>query len=267
MKQSIYSVFIQLIFILLLAGISDAKTIKITNGNWPPFAAENLPHYGFASHIVETAFEQEQIQVQWEFIDNWQRALELAKEGTYDATPLWSYTSDRADFFSYSQVIAHEKTVFAYRRERPYNITQESDIQGLVIALTQSYDYGDLINSARQQKLFTPHMVPKDLIGLEMLFAKRVDLFPVDHSVGQYLLSKLGAHYVQEIVFGKYLLEDSPLYLLFSNKSAQRDFFLEKFNQGLTKIRKNGKLDEIYAKLKQGLYSTVKTNVKTKGSG
>ena len=36
----------------------SAKTIRLTNGEWQPYLSKDVPHHGFASHVVTEAFAQ-----------------------------------------------------------------------------------------------------------------------------------------------------------------------------------------------------------------
>ena len=47
------------LILMLGCGVAVAqtlKTIRLTNGEWQPYLSKDVPHYGFASHIVTEAF-------------------------------------------------------------------------------------------------------------------------------------------------------------------------------------------------------------------
>lgn len=41
--------------------------IRSTNGEWPPYLSENLPHYGLASHIISEAFAKKGLPLNMAF--------------------------------------------------------------------------------------------------------------------------------------------------------------------------------------------------------
>lgn len=74
-----------LLCILLLASASTAESVRLTNGEWPPYLGENLPHQGVASRIAAEAFALRGIEVQWEF-HPWARSLKMASQGERDGS-------------------------------------------------------------------------------------------------------------------------------------------------------------------------------------
>lgn len=77
---------------LLLASASAAESVRLTNGEWPPYLGERLPHHGVASRIVAEAFALEGIEVRWEF-HPWARSLKMAGQGERDGSAVWLYNA------------------------------------------------------------------------------------------------------------------------------------------------------------------------------
>jgi len=48
--------FALLLIALLCGSIQAADSVRLTNGEWPPYLGEHLPHHGVASRIVAEAF-------------------------------------------------------------------------------------------------------------------------------------------------------------------------------------------------------------------
>ncbi len=61
-------------FLILGCGVAAAqtsKTIRLTNG-WQPYLSKDVPHHGFASHIVTEAFALVGVEVEYGFFP-WKR--------------------------------------------------------------------------------------------------------------------------------------------------------------------------------------------------
>lgn len=66
---------------LFTSVVHGKDTIRITNGEWPPYLSKKLPHYGFASHLITEAFATVNVEVEYGFFP-WKRAFRNAQEGT-----------------------------------------------------------------------------------------------------------------------------------------------------------------------------------------
>ena len=109
-----------LILFFWLSGISGfafaQETIRITNGEWPPYLSEKLKHNGLASRIVREAFELEGIQVVYDFFP-WNRSLMLAQTGEWDGTAVWLRSPEREQEFYISDPVVQSTYVFFHLKK------------------------------------------------------------------------------------------------------------------------------------------------------
>ena len=54
------------------------ETIRITNGEWPPYMSKKLKHYGLASRITTEAFASQGVKVEYGFFP-WARSKLLVE--------------------------------------------------------------------------------------------------------------------------------------------------------------------------------------------
>lgn len=92
--KSIKQMLIVLFFLSISLNVYAQESIRLTNGEWPPYLSKDLKHYGVASRIVTEAFDLEGIKVEYGFFP-WERALELAKHGDWDGSLVWFHTPKR----------------------------------------------------------------------------------------------------------------------------------------------------------------------------
>ena len=83
---SIRLIGIALFLLGLFSSASAAETIRITNGEWPPFTSERLPDKGPLSRIVAEAFALEGISVEYGYFP-WRRAYDYTRERANGMAP------------------------------------------------------------------------------------------------------------------------------------------------------------------------------------
>ncbi len=66
---------VALLALLISVAHARAETLRITNGEWPPFTSQHLPHGGPLSRTVAEAFKQAGIKVEYGFFP-WKRSYE-----------------------------------------------------------------------------------------------------------------------------------------------------------------------------------------------
>ena len=114
-----------LFLILLPTSLVAQDKIRITNGEWPPYLSQKLPHYGYASHLVKEAFSAVGVEVEYGFFP-WRRSFEYARNGKdftdeeiWHGTIVWVYTEERAKEFLYTDVAITETEMLFYLKSSP----------------------------------------------------------------------------------------------------------------------------------------------------
>ena len=225
----------------LLSSFSHAQSICITNGEWLPYMGEDLPEYGPVSAIITKAFALEGIEVDWQFYP-WARAMLAAEQGQCDGTAVWSSNQERRKTFYFSEPVINNKTQFLYLANKPFDWQEMADIQGLRIGAVIGYDYGPAFQEAERKGAIKVIRLRTETIGVRMLLANRLDIFPIDSVVGKTLLQqKFNPEEQARLRFHtRTLLHTDPLYLLLTRKVDGNQQMLERFNRGLKKLHENG---------------------------
>ena len=97
---------------------ANAETLRITNGEWPPFTSRRLPHGGPLSQIVTEAFERVGITVEYGYFP-WKRAYEYARSGVWHGSVAWDKVPEHQRDFVMSDPIVHVDKVLFYRTSAP----------------------------------------------------------------------------------------------------------------------------------------------------
>lgn len=230
------------LLLLFLVSPLRAETIYLTNGEWPPYLGEQLPHYGAASRIVTEAFAEQGIQVVWSFYP-WSRALLLAERGKRDGAAIWLRSPEREARFHISDPVVESRYVLLHRADYPFEWSSMADLAKHRLGAAQDYFYGQDFTEAERSGLLQVKRLNSEEQGLRMLLAKRIDLFPIDEVVALAMLedrftpaqrSQLAAHARP--------LHSQPLHLLLSREIPANTERMRRFNLGLKVLRESGRI-------------------------
>jgi polar amino acid transport system substrate-binding protein len=243
-----------IIIITLFSTYTYAEKVKLTNGEWAPFTSEKLFGHGLASHIVTEAFAQEDIEVEWGFM-NWKRAFEWAKTGEWDGSIVWAKSPEREEYFIYSDPVIRTLNVFSYLKSKPFDWKEVEDLRGLIMGFTRGYNYGGYVTEAVDKNIVTTSYVDNDISNLQMLLAGRIDIFPIEMHVGRDLVNSKFADQAHLIAFHEKIATNSrPLYLIIPKKGNNPEKLRNRFNSGLKKITDSGRLKELNDDFDNGKY-------------
>lgn len=242
-----------LLFCLLCGGLLAADPVRLTNGEWPPYLGEQLPHQGVASRIVAEAFALEGVEVHWEF-HPWARSLRLAEQGKRSGTAVWLYSAERERQFFISDPVVESAYYLFHRKGRSFEWHNIEDLQGLRIVGTRGYDYGEAFQQAEAAGALQVSRVTSDEIAFRQLIAGRAELFPMDKVVGFAMLHQhFSAAERAQLSFHPKPLRSDPLHLLLSRKVAGNAELIERFNRGLAQLRESGKVAQYLLDVQQPL--------------
>lgn len=242
-----------LLLVLLFGNALATDRVRLTNGEWPPYLGEALPHHGVASRIVEEAFALQGVQVQWEF-HPWARSLKMAEQGLRDGSAVWLYNPQREQHFHISEPVVESGYYLFHRKRHAFDWSSIDDLRGLRIAGTRGYDYGEAFQRAEATGDIKVMRLTGDEQGLRQLLAGRVDLFPVDKVVGFDLLyQKFSLAERQRLSFHAKPLRSDSLHLLLSREIPENAELMARFNRGLSQLRESGKVSQYLLEIQQPL--------------
>lgn len=242
-----------LLLILFVGSAQAADTVRLTNGEWPPYLGEDLPHHGVASRIVAEAFALQNVEVQWEF-HPWARSLKMAEQGKRDGSAVWLYNREREQRFHISDPVVESGYYLFHRKNRHFDWSSIEDLRGLRIAGTRGYDYGEAFQQAEAAGEINVVRLTGDEQGLRQLLAGRIDLFPVDKVVGFDLLyQNFSAAERRLLSFHPVPLRSDSLHLLLSREVPGNAELMQRFNQGLKLLRDSGKISQYLLEIQQPL--------------
>ncbi|WP_157315097.1 ABC transporter substrate-binding protein [Chitinibacter sp. GC72] len=230
------------IIFALLSTHAAALQITLANGEWPPILGQKLPGHGYGSQIVSRAFAHQGITVNYAFMP-WRRALEATKQGQYHGTLLWSSNPERQRDFLLSQPVYRSQTVLFYHRQQARSWRQTDSLRNARVGVSNGYNYGARWRSLQEQGFFTVDQANSDAQNLAKLYIQRIDAFPCEAIVCRHLIATtLPARARTELRHDPLPVHSENMHLMLSRKTAQSDWLLQQFNQGLQRMRQSGEL-------------------------
>ncbi|CAD5109105.1 substrate-binding periplasmic protein [Zestomonas carbonaria] len=244
-----------LILVLSLLGgsLALADEVQLSNGNWPPYLGEHLPHQGVASRIISEAFALEGIDVNWKFYP-WARALHLAQRGELAGSAVWLRSPEREEQFFISDPVIDSHYLLFYRKDRPVDWQEIDDLASLRLGATTGYDYGEAFQAAEAEGRLQVRRQTSDELGLRQLLAGRLDALPLDKVVAYAMLHEhFSAADRARLSFHPKPLRSDSLHLLLSRQVAGNAELMERFNQGLRQLQESGKVAQYLREAEQAV--------------
>lgn len=232
-----------------LAFQAHSETIRLANGDWAPYMAENLKQHGVISQVVTEAFALEGITVEYEFLP-WKRGFEEAKVGKLDGSIIWSRTAEREVDFHYSDVVIDLETVLFVQKDSAFDWNNVEDLAHVSIGGVIGYSYGLEELEAAGKVTISRIATPEN--NYKKLASGRLDTVAEDRDVGWELANNLGL--ADKIKAHPKPLKTKSYHLIMSKKSANGSRFLEAFNRGLAKLKSSGKLEQMMKDSQEGKY-------------
>jgi polar amino acid transport system substrate-binding protein len=221
-----------------------ADTIRISTGEWAPFASENLPGGGPVNSLINDVFEEAGYDPEFVYLP-WRRALAEAERGRYGATSFWYYSEDRDADFIHVGPVSRETLAFARLRTTPEPIwTTLADLTeyriGAVSGLTYTEEFWDLANT----ETLTVNIGPSDEANLRKLLAGRIDLYPVSVAVARHILE---INFTEEeralIEISEHAISEVNGFILFARSAPNIENVVRDFEAALERHNERGAID------------------------
>lgn len=236
-------------------GSTAEETVYLTNGEWPPYYGEKLPHYGSDSHIVTQAFALAGVKVIYNFYP-WARALYMSQLGKSDGGVGWGNGAGYQKDHYISEVTSTYSMVFFHRKDYSFDWKTYNDLKGLRVGLTIAYDYPEQLKTMEAQGEIKAERVPQDEQNFRKLLAGRIDIFPNDVLVGASQMKQIFTpEQTAQITSHSIALKTGTLHLILSKKKERNARLIKLFDEGLKRLKQNGTYDAIQRAVKRGEYN------------
>ena len=225
----------------------DQEPLRVAvDGAYPPYMYGNSPAKGLYPEIIRAAFSAAGISVALTGYP-WKRALSLGRDGKAAVGGIYQNLA-RMAVFDYSDPIYRETLRVVVKAGRAFPFRGVVDLGGRRVGINRGWSYGEVFDSARRAGLFSAEEATDDQANLTKLILGRVDCVIVDELSLSQIVERMGWEDKVELL-------DLPaavnsVHLVFAKHSGKRQI-LERFNQGLVEIKKNGTYNRIAIRFTQ----------------
>jgi polar amino acid transport system substrate-binding protein len=245
----------RLILIILFTVTTSAsgnenKTFSIGWDPWMPYQHidQNGRLTGLDVELIQAIFRKMGCQLEYREVP-WKQLLPAVRRGQISLAAGASKSADRMTYAYFSNAYRTEAVVLFIRKGEKYSITKISDIihTDLTIGIIKGNYYGQIFEKLMDNKTFKEHVqsVNNDTINIKKTLSKRIDGFLCDKFAGISAINQYGAYNLLEI--HPVPINSSDIHLMFSKKTC---LFIDvqRFNEALRKLKKNGTLNNIIHK-------------------
>ncbi len=264
--------YVMILFLSLLMAVpctAAEKQVKLLSLTWEPYAGPDMPQKGLTAAIVRMAFEKAGYDVTIEF-HNWDKALEMAKNGEADGLFPTYHTKEREEYLIYSDPfgesylgLCRERPVHAFspggieydkkkklRRDLIQYKTDPRIDQTQALRELSRYKFGVGRGYANTPEFdaadfLTKVVVENDEQNILQLLQGEVQLIVIDKYVAKNIVAKKFPWRSGDIDFMEPPLSVRKLYLTLSKKADRAEQKLEDFNKGLKVLQEEGRINRL----------------------
>lgn len=232
-----------LVILLTLPAAGTAREVTLASVDWKPYAARDLPNYGFTAEIIAAAFDRAGHTARFEFYP-WKRAMMVVRHGETDAL-FSAYPSDeRVRTYAVSAPYAHSPLVLCAVKGNNIEYTTLRDLAPYRLGVVDGYVNTPEFDAADYLK---KDPVTSDQLNLKKLIRGRLDAVVIDKYVAIHIFKNDPAldGDLSTIYFVSPPLATRPLHVMFSRAIPDHEAILDDFNRGLEAIEADGTIDEI----------------------
>ncbi len=228
------------------------EVVRLSTCEWPPFLSRTLKNNGLYAHIVQIAFEEMGIKVEYIF-QPCKRAIHSAEYGisNIDGVIAISENPQRKERFHFSDSIHEDCNVFFYLKKTNFHWEKESDLEGFTVGAPIGYYCLTKLENLKKEGINLQIESPvQDKQLFQMLVFNRIQIASCSKTVGQYLIQNNFSHEIAETIVS----HPKPFYCksyhaIFPRNNKKSKRLVDIFNKGLEIIHENGKYKRLIENL------------------
>lgn len=233
------------------AAASDQAVNVAVDAAYPPYMFGKTPAQGLYPEIIRAAFSVSGIRVTVTGYP-WKRALGLGREGKAAVGGIYQNLT-RMAVYDYSDPIYRETLRVCVKTGHAFPFKGVVDLSGKRVGINRGWSYGEVFDSARRSGLFVAEEATDNQANLTKLILGRVDCVIVDELSLLQIVKRMG--WTDQVETLDLPAVVNSVHLVFAKHSAKTDL-LERFNQGLVRIKENG----TYARIVNRMIDEIQTD-------
>ena len=221
-------------------GASEKVTVVTDNG-YPPYSFGITERAeGLYPMLIKTIFARMGITVKIIALP-WEKAIKEGKEGNAAVGGIY-INSERLKIFDYSEPIFEEKLAVYVKKGKTFDFNRLSDLKGKIIGLNSGWSYGEAFDTARIKYHFNVVESETNEQSFHKLVRGSIDCLIADQVAASQIIRQ--ENLSDQVERLDKLAAVDKAYVVFV-KSLKKQHILEKFNQALEEMKKDGSYRKI----------------------
>jgi polar amino acid transport system substrate-binding protein len=231
---------------------AERERVRVVLGEWAPMLGAGLPRYGVVAQLIEEVFASADIAVDFEFRP-WQRAYAQVRSGQSHASALWGRTPEREAVCDFSDIIFSDDLVLFFRKDKPLAWDGKAEhlaaLRGITIGLPLGSAKAEPLAQAERRGELRFEASGDELSNLHKLLVGRFDAVDLSRTIGNQLLLRRFSAAERALIGHTPSYQQWHYRMIFSRKAPQHARYLALFDQGLKRLKANGRYQELMARL------------------
>lgn len=214
--------------------------------NWPPFYAESLDNGGPLTEIVDEAFKRMGHTATTEFLP-WTRARRKVLIGEADIILGAYFSEQRSKKHHFSDpIMMVDVGLIAHKNSGIQRFNKLEELTPYSIGVSKGWVNSPEFDNANY---LSKDVANNQILNIRKLAHHRVDIISVSSEVFKYELAKNNlSHTLSQYVFLQPLLSKSSLRLMIRKSHPDHKEVIDRFNQTLAEMKKDGSYQLILKK-------------------
>lgn len=241
-RQTVLLLMTTAFFLMMAISFSSAETIVIgAENDWIPYAQADAT--GMANDIIRAAYKSVDIEVRFEVFP-YKRILVMLERnqilGGFNV-PLDKETQEK--YLLGKTPLYDAVSAYYHNKKKPLHAKNRDGLNGKVkIGIVLGYGYGDHFLEAAAKGFIIKEETTSETMNIKKLAFGRIDGTILYDKTASLLIKQLNFEEIIEVAFPN---ETTPIYLAFSQYFPKSQYYADKLDEGLEKIKADG----IYQKI------------------
>jgi len=242
---------VALLLFLSLPTAASAATLTIRSDNWPPFNADPKDaKTGYMIEVLREIYGAAGDKVDYQLM-SWDESLERVRKGEFNAV-VGASVDDAPDFVFPKETFGINGNSIFVAAGSKWKYSGINSLETIRLGIIESYSYEDALDEYIKKNVGSSRIVAvsgEDALPIliTMLQQGKIDAIVEDTSVMIFSLVKSGVK-PGTIVKAASLEEQIDLYVAFAPKLKSSQEYARRFDEGIVKLRKSGRLQAILAR-------------------
>ncbi|MDD0853083.1 transporter substrate-binding domain-containing protein [Halobacteriovorax sp. GB3] len=227
------------LFFFHVSSFCEENSVRLITGEYSPFTSAHLSENGLLTKVVIESFEAKGVEVKKVNFAPWKRASYETEQAMFDATFPYAKNRSREERFFYSDILHKGKLHFITVKEMEKDFQKEKNWKGKVICHPLGWNIEQVQEEVEKYQLLLTRTSDVETC-FRLLAAKRVDLINLNITFAKYIIRNLYGD-LDKFSFLKDKVKDDFVYLMVSKKNPRAKLIIDQFNEGLKKLKRNGR--------------------------